>query len=167
MDVENIENNIIKVNSLNLDSQKEFIKMLKLVKYKNILKVLDSNLEIKYEQNKLYEAIVFKNESSSELYKYIISKNGNKQYNEPFDNYLLPVGSVVKLEGGNTLLIVSRDVEETSSREFYQGCDYIKGISSKQYNFKHQDVEQILSLPYEGEESIQETIRLKNRLDNM
>ncbi len=122
---------------------------------------------IYYERNNLYEAIIFEDIKSGVIYKTVLSTNGDVDISENFDNYLLPVGCIVELRNSSKLLIISRMVERNNRIVQYIGCDNIVGYrNDNEIEFEHTDIMRILSLAYEDESVVEETVRLKQHLDN-
>lgn len=157
----------IEIQRLNFEDEKEFIKLLKILKRSIQVIVVETKIKISYEQSKLYEAIVFSNIDTKDVYKKIISTIGNDDINVEFDNYLLPIGSVVRLDANKDVLIVSRIVEGLDGVCDYSGCDNKVGYNSNNLiNFNHSGIIKIHSLPYEDANTIASTIGIKKMLDS-
>ena len=85
----------------------------------------------------------------------------------------LPIGSVVRLEGGNKRLMITGYApmaeEEPEYVYDYCGCLYPEGVirSEENYVFDHEDIEEVYFIGYEDEESKEYKIKVNETLSKM
>lgn len=166
LDIEQkIEDDEIHVKSINFSNFNEIHKVIETIKQNKRIHVENGEYILVYEPNRLYEAIKFVDEDDNLLFKRIISTKKNEKYNAEFDNYLLPVGTVIQTKNGTNQLIISRALEKDSEYIEYVTCDNNLGYSDQIQLLTHNDIAKVLSLPYEDEQVLKSTLRIKKWLD--
>lgn len=120
---------------------------------------------ITLEQTQLYKAIVYKRKDNSDIVKKIFDIIVNKSLDKRNDNYLLPIGSVVSVEG-TSYMIISRWMKDDKNHFDYVGVKFPQGfIDTNTYNFQQENIERILHVGHENEENSALTLAIKKELD--
>ncbi len=151
-------------NNLKLE---DIIKVLEALEKEEEINLINEDFIIEVEKSYLYTALLYKSKKNYNVYfKKYLSIEVNKTKDKVEDNYLLPVGTVVNIKG-NDMIILSRALEIENNYVDYLGALYPEGlIKENLFEVSHKDIEKILYLGFDNEESINSTIAIKKLLDS-
>lgn len=163
-EINNINGEVIEVEKLD-DS--DGLKILYILEQGNKIKDLKNNTLLELEISKIYKCIKSTNLETNKYSKQYLTLSKNENAESINDNYLVPLGSIIIVEG-EKLLIISRGVAFENKTKYvdYVGVRHPIGLKGDELlRFNNEDIDEIIQLGLDDEENKEATLQIKEWLD--
>lgn len=149
------------------EAKEELEEQIKEILLGNIESYENEQYVLYKEKCNLYTALIYQEKKSGSISKRYIEISSDESSQVISDNYLLPIGTVVKVANKN-LMVVGRAMEEKGQVFDYTAVLYPEGlITNEVQKFNQGQVQEIIHLGLEDEKNLVLTQQIKSGLDNL